>query len=581
MARIDGRLKLGAALLLLGSASGPAFSQTRAHAPGAWWKHALIYQVYPRSFQDSNGDGLGDLNGIASRLDYVQQMGYDAVWLTPMFPSPQVDFGYDVSDFEAVDPQYGTMADFDKLLAEAKRRNIRLCLDFVVNHTSDKHKWFIESASSRTDPKRDWYIWRDPKGFTPDGKPIPPTNWLSEFGGSAWKYDARTKQFYYHRFYAEQPDLNWRNPAVEKAMFDVVRFWLDKGVAGFRLDAVPTTFENPALPDAKDLPGKTKLGDRNQEHTEYDNLPEVHGLMRRMRAVVDSYPKTGYPGERVLIGETYLKSAEDLNRWYGGAKHNELQLPMDLQVGFQPKLDAATLRQLIGDAETKLDGNQPLFVFDNHDNPRSWDRLGDGAHDPEIARVLAAALLTSKATALMYYGEELGMYTATPKRKEDVRDPVGRTGWPLEKGRDGERTPMQWTPGAQAGFSTNPKTWLPVESNYKTNNVETEAAGKTSLLNWHKQLIAMRRTDPALHDGTMTMLDTANPSVLSWVRKAPNGKAVVVAMNCTATPQTVSLAAAGKGTVKTVLTDAPALQTHAALTEIALPAYATWIARLD
>ncbi len=562
------------------SASPAAASTGAASSSDPWWKHALIYEVYPRSFQDSNGDGIGDLNGITSRLDYVKDVGIDAIWITPMFPSPQVDFGYDVSDFEAVDPKYGTMADMDKLLAEAKKRNVRVCLDFVVNHTSDKHQWFVDSKSSRGNPKRDWYIWRDPKGFKPDGTPIPPNNWISEFGGSAWKYDPSTKQFYYHRFYVEQPDLNWRNPQVEKAMFDVVRFWLDKGVAGFRLDAVPTMFENPNLPDAKLLPGKTKLGDQNQDDTEYNDLPEIHDVMRRMRSLVDSYP-----GDRVLIGETYLDSTADLNKWYGGAKHDELQLPMELRVGFPKtpgaKLDAVTLRRQISEAETQLDGNQPLFVFDNHDNPRSYDRLGDGTHDPQIARGIATVLLTSKAAALTYYGAELGMYTATPKRREDVQDPEGRTGWPQEKGRDGERTPMQWTPGPQAGFSSNPHTWLPVETNHKTVNVEIESADKTSLLNWNKQLIAIRRSNPALHSGAMTMLDESNPSVLSYLRRGPDGKAVVVSVNLTARPQTVSLTSSGSGQVKTILTDAPSLQGQTSLAGIMLPPYASWVGSLE
>ncbi len=564
-------------LLLL---SAGAWTQARAAAPAAagdpWWKHALIYEIYPRSFQDSNGDGIGDLNGITQRMQYVKALGVDAIWLSPMFPSPQVDFGYDISDYEAVDPQYGTMADFDRMLATAKQNGVRICLDFVVNHTSDKHKWFLESRSSRTNPKRNWYIWRDPKGYTADGKPIPPNNWLSGFGHSAWEWDPHTKQFYYHRFYAQQPDLNWRNPEVEKAMFGVVKFWLDRGVAGFRLDAVPTLFENPNLTDAKEKPGKNAYGDQNQEVTEYDDLPEVHGVMRRLRALVNSYP-----GDRVLIGETYLQSPQDLDRWYGGVKHDELQLPMDMQVGFQKKLDAAQLRKLIGEAETEINGNQPLFVFDNHDNERSWNRYGDGVHDAQIARVIATALLTSKSTALMYYGEELGMVTSTPTRIQDVKDPIGRTGWPKEKGRDGERTPMQWTPGPQAGFSSNPHTWLPVASDYKTVNVQTESGEKASLLNWHKQLIAMRRNDPALRSGSMTMLDTSNPSVLSWVRKGSDGKSVVVAMNCTAQPQTVSLKFAGSGRVKTVLTDAPALQQHTTLDGIALPPYASWVARSE
>ncbi len=583
---VAGAALLGTAGMWVGGMLGavPSAAQTaaRAHTSSAdpWWKHAVIYEIYPRSFQDSNGDGIGDLNGITARLDYVKDLGIDAIWITPMFPSPQVDFGYDVSDFEAVDPKYGTMADMDRLLTEANKRDVRVCLDFVVNHTSDKHKWFLESKSSRNNPKRDWYIWRDPKGFNPDGTPIPPNNWLSEFGHSAWKYDGSTKQFYYHRFYAEQPDLNWRNPQVEKAMFDVVRFWLNRGVAGFRLDAVPTMFENPNLPNAKELPGKTKLGDQNQENAEYEDLPEVHGVMRRLRTLVDSYP-----GNRVLIGETYLDSTAALNKWYGGAKHDELQLPMDLRVGFPKtpgtKLDAVTMRRQISDAETKLNGNQPLLVFDNHDNPRSWDRLGDGAHDPQIARGIAAILLTTKDAALTYYGAELGMYTATPKRVEDVQDPVGRTGWPQEKGRDGERTPMQWTPGPQAGFSTDPHTWLPVEADYKTVNVQTQSAEKASLFNWYKQLIALRRTNPALRSGTMGMLDPDNAAVLSYARRGPGGKSVVVSVNLSAQPQTVSLASAGRGKIKTVLTDAPSLEGQTSLAGIALPPYASWVGSID
>ncbi len=567
--------------------TGAATSSAARVSAGPWWKHALIYEIYPRSFQDSNGDGIGDLNGITQRLPYLRQLGVDAVWLTPMYPSPQVDFGYDISNYKDVDPQYGTMADFDRMLAEAKRDGIRLCLDFVVNHTSDKHAWFVESASSRTSPKRDWYIWRDPKGYTADGKPVPPNNWQSLFGHSAWQWDPHTKQFYYHQFYAQQPDLNWRNPAVEKAMFDVVRFWLDKGVAGFRLDAVPTMFENPALPDAKLLPGTNNYGDPNQDTGEYNNLPEVHDVMRRLRALVDTYP-----GDRVLIGETYLDSPADLNRWYGGAKHDELQLPMDTQVGLQKTLDAATLRRRIDEAETELDGNQPLFVFDNHDQARSWNRYGDGVHDAEIARAIATVLLTTKATALMYYGEELGMVTSTPARVQDVQDPIGRMGWPKEKGRDGERTPMQWSPGPQAGFSTNPHTWLPVASDYKTVNVETEMGERASLLRWHRQLIAMRRNNPALRDGSLTMLDTANASVLSYVRKSSGGASVVVAVNCTATPQTVSLQAslraAGTGglphapaRVKTLLTDAPPLRLQSSLNKITLPAYGTWVGSVE
>ena len=311
--------------------AGPSAEQLQAAAQPTtdetWWKHAFIYEIYPRSFQDSNGDGVGDLNGITQRLDYLTKIGVDAIWIAPMYPSPQVDFGYDISDYESVDPQYGTLADFDRLEKAAQERGIHIVLDMVLNHTSDKHKWFIESASSKTNPKADWYVWSDgipvsspgvttyQKRYGHDGM-VPPNNWVSLFGGSAWEWVPARRQFYYHKFYKQQPDLNWRNPAVEKAMFDTMRFWLDKGVAGFRLDAIPTLFEDeglrnqPTYNDSLNAQGDPNLND------EYTNmLPEVHDVLRRMRAMVDKYP-----GNRVLIGETYLPNTAELIKWYGGAK---------------------------------------------------------------------------------------------------------------------------------------------------------------------------------------------------------------------------------------------------------------------
>ncbi|MBV8629700.1 MAG: alpha-glucosidase [Silvibacterium sp.] len=553
-----------------------AASAAKSESQDVWWKHAVIYEIYPRSFQDSNGDGIGDLNGITERLDYLQSLGVDAIWLTPIYPSPQVDFGYDISDYEAIDPPYGTMADFDRLLAEAKKRNIRIIMDMVMNHTSDKHPWFIESKSSRNNPKRDWYVWRDGKG-----PGIPPNNWESVFGHTAWKYDPTTNQWYYHKFYAEQPDLNWRNPEVEKAMFGAVRFWLDRGVAGFRLDAIPTLFEDPQLRDARPVGGTNAYGDPILDDTYTDNLPEVHDVMRRLRALVASYP-----GNRVLIGETYLPNIQELDKWYGGASHNELNLPMDMQIGFTNKLDANLFRQRIQEVETKVHDNQPLIVFDNHDNIRSWNRYGDGVHDDEIARVLAAMLFTVRGTAMMYYGEELGMVTTPPARVEDVKDPIGKIGWPKEKGRDGERTPMQWSDSKDAGFSTAAATWLPVAPDYKTVNVQSEQADPNSMLNWYKKLIEMRRSNPALHDGSLIMLDKSNPNVLSYLRKAPAGSpSVIVSLNFTAQPQNVSLDLAGTGvagnTVKTLLTDASALQSTTSLNHIELPPFASWIASVQ
>ena len=539
-----------------------------------WWKRAVIYEVYPRSFQDSNGDGIGDLNGITNRLDYLQALGVDAIWLSPIYPSPQVDFGYDISNYEAIDPQYGTLADFDRLVAEAKKRNIRVIMDMVLNHTSDKHSWFEESKSSKTNAKRDWYVWRDGKG-----QRVPPNNWESVFGHSAWQFDALTNQWYYHKFYIQQPDLNWRNPAVENAMFASMRFWLDRGVAGFRLDAIPTLFEDPQLRDAKVLEGTNAFGDPNVDDVYTDNLPEVHGVMKRMRTMVSKYP-----GDRVLIGETYLPNVEELDKWYGGSKHDELNMPMDMQMGFTNQLNVSLLRQRIEDAESRIHGNQPLFVFDNHDNPRSWERYGDGYHNDSIARLIATILFTTRASALMYYGQELGMMTSVPKQKSEVKDPVGVTGWPKDKGRDGERTPMQWTDGKNAGFSTAASTWLPVAADYKTVNVEAEKADPNSLLNWYMTLIEMRRKEPALRDGPITMLDTKNTSVLSYIRNGAAGKlSIVVALNFTGQSQTISLepkSVGGGKKIQTVLTNDPALSSTDSLS-FSLAPFATWVGSIQ
>ena len=529
-----------ASLLVFFSAALPA--QT---APTPWWKGAVLYEIYPRSFQDSNGDGIGDLNGITSRLGYLQKLGIDGIWISPAYPSPQVDFGYDISNYEAIDPQYGTMADFDRLVDQAKQHHIRVLMDMVMNHTSDKHPWFVESRSSRTNPKRDWYVWRDPKGYTADGKPIPPNNWQSGFGHSAWEWDAGTKQFYYHRFYVQQPDLNWRNPAVEKAMFDVLRFWLDKGVAGFRLDAIPSLFEDPQMRDEPVTGGVNAYGDPNLSSIYTDNLPEVHGVMERMRKVV-----AGYPGDRVLIGETYLPNVAELDKWYGGAAKNELQLPMDMLLGFGGgysngnKLNAAHFRSTIQDAETKLQGSEPLFVFSNHDNQRDWDRFGDGVHNLAIAKILATILLTTRDTALLYYGEELGMPTHTPTRVEDVQDPRGKLGWPKEKGRDGERTPMQWTAGTQAGFSTSAHTWLPVAADHTKINVAIEESDPDSLLRWYLQLMQLRKTNPAFApDAKIDVLMNTAPDLLAYTRTGEDGRQVLVAMNMSAQPQPLNVSA--------------------------------------
>jgi len=506
----------------------PAAAQQSA--PDPWWKHAVIYEIYPRSFQDSNGDGLGDLNGITARLDYLHDLGIDAIWITPLYPSPQVDFGYDVSDYVSVDPAYGTLADFDRLASEAKKRNIRIIMDFVINHTSDKHSWFLESRSSRTNPKRDWYIWRD--GKAPGW---PPNNWLSWFGHSAWQFDPTTNQYYYHHFYVQQPDLNWRNPDVRQAMYGVLKFWLDRGVAGFRIDAVTRLFEDPDLHDDPILPGKNAYGDPNIQHKYTDNLPEVHDVLREMRKLVDSYP-----GNPVLVSEADQPNIFELTKMYG-AHNDEVQLPMDFQVADVNRLSAPQFRKLLDEVVNNSAGGQPHYFFSNHDQVRQWDRYGDGVHNDQIAKLMAALLLTTQATPQLYYGEEIGMRTTTPTRKEDVQDPIGILGWPQEKGRDGERTPMQWDASKNAGFSASSKTWLPVPSSAAQYNVAAEQKDPNSILNFYKRLLAIRRSNAALRDGGYASLNRDDTNVLSFLRKNPGvGDSVLVALNMSAKPQTIA-----------------------------------------
>jgi alpha-glucosidase len=538
-----------------------------------WWRTAVIYEIYPRSFGDTNGDGIGDLNGITEHLDYLGELGVDAIWITPFYPSPQVDFGYDISNYRAVDPQFGTMSDFDRLVAEAQKRDIRVIIDMVLNHTSDQHPWFIESKSSRTNPKADWYIWHDGK---PNGQP--PNNWQSIFGHSAWQYVASRNQYYYHAFYKEQPDLNWRDNDVRKAMYDVMRFWMQKGVAGFRLDAITALFEDLALKDEPYLAGMNAYGERNISRLYTDNLPEVHEVLRELRKVANEYP------DRILIGETYLPNVGELAKMYG-RNRDELQLPMDTQLGFTNHLSVPEMRQKLEDAETKINGNVPLFVFENHDNPRSLERYGDGTHNAAIARLLATLLLTPRDAALIYYGEEIGMVTTPPKRKEDVKDPIGRIGWPKEKGRDGERTPMQWNSRFDAGFSDAKSTWLPVAPDYKTVNVATEEHQPTSLLNYYKILIRLRKTSPQLREGDLICVDEKNDNVLSYIRKTSDGQAVLVSLNFTASPQTVQLDLQPQGVkgtrVKPLLASSSTGTGARNLSNLTLPPYGSFVGQVE
>jgi alpha-glucosidase len=529
-----------------------------------WWQHAVFYEIYPRSFADSNNDGIGDLKGIASKLDYLENLGVDAIWITPCYPSPQVDFGYDVSDYENIDPTYGTLADFDRLAAQAHNRNIRIIMDFVINHTSDQHPWFLDSTSSKTASHRDWYVWRDGKA---PGQP--PNNWLSTFGGSAWKFDPTTGQYYYHYFYAAQPDLNWRNPAVEKAMFDVTRWWYKRGVAGFRLDAVDTMYEVEDLRDNPILPGKNKYGDPNMEDKYNKKQPETHEALKRLRGVADEY-------DAVLIGETWTHNIDELREYYG-AHNDELQMPMDFLFTEVNQLSPPEFRRQIAGVESS--GGWPVFVLSNHDMVRSYNRYGDGVHNDDIAKLMASLYLTLRGTPIIYYGEEIGMQNNDPERKEDVKDPIGKLGWPQEKGRDGERTPMQWNDSPNAGFSQAPS-WLPVPATYKTHNVAAESKDPNSILNVYRRLLSLRRTNPALREGDYTALNPADPNVLSYLRSY-KGEAVLVALNMSGTAQkvTFNLDSQGfpKAGFKSLLTSGQAaLQGQT----VSLPPFAVFIAQV-
>jgi alpha-glucosidase len=522
--RLSGLACASAALagcFFLAAASG-ALESTDAEGH-RWWQHAVFYEIYPRSFADSNHDGVGDLNGIASHLDYLRWLGVDAVWLTPMFPSPQVDFGYDVSDYENVDPQYGTLADMDRLIAEAKKQNIRMILDFVMNHTSDQHPWFLESSSSRTNPKRNWYVWRD----SVQGNQ-PPNNWVSIFGGPAWKFDPKTNQWYYHYFYPQQPDLNWRNPAVEQAMFDVTRWWYRRGIAGFRLDAVDNLFEDPDLRDNPLVDDqKNAYGDPVENEIYNKNLPEVHDILQGLRRVADE-------SNAVLIGETWTKDTAELKAYYG-AHGNELHMPMDFMFTTVNRLSAPEFRRQIAAVDGA--GGWPVYVLSNHDIRRVYDRYGDGKHNDQIAKLMAALYLTLRGTPILYYGEEIGMENNDPKRKEDVKDPIGKLGWPKVKGRDGERTPMQWDAGPNAGFSSAVP-WLPVDPRFSEYNVAVERQDPGSILNFYRRLLALRHTDPSLREGQYVPLNQDDDDVLAYFRSY-QGRNVLVLLNMSHAARTV------------------------------------------
>jgi alpha-glucosidase len=493
--------------------------------PFLWWQRGIIYQIYPRSFMDSNGDGIGDLPGMLSTLDYLQWLGVDAIWISPIFPSPMADFGYDVSDYTAIHPSFGTLDDFDRLVAEAHRRQLRVILDYVPNHTSEQHPWFLESQSSRHNPKREWYIWRD---AAPGGGP--PNNWLSVFGGSAWEWDARTRQYYYHAYLKEQPDLNWRHPAVQASMLDVLRFWLDRGVDGFRVDALRQLIkddqwrDNPPNPAYQ--PNMAPYHASLPVHS--TDQPAVHEMIALMRRTVDGYP------ERLLIGELYLP-IERLVTYYG-VNGMGVHLPFNFHLILVP-WQVRQIAALIDTYEAALPpGGWPNWVLSNHDQHRLASRIGLAQ-----ARVAAMLLLTLRGTPTLYYGDEIGMRdVAIPP--ELVQDPWEKNVPGLGLGRDPERTPMQWNAGPNAGFTAGTP-WLPVAADYRTVNVAVERDEPTSMLTLYRRLIELRRALSALAVGSYTPI-AAHGDLLAYVRAYAEQHCLVV-LNLGSQPQQLELGHAG------------------------------------
>jgi len=461
------------------------------NSPARWWQTGIIYQVYPRSFQDSNGDGVGDLQGVIERLDYLVWLGVDAIWISPIYPSPMADFGYDVADYCEIDPLFGDLQDFDRLVSEVHRRGLKLILDFVPNHTSDRHPWFLESRSSRRNPRRDWYLWRDPAS---DGGP--PNNWLSHFGGSAWEWDSTTGQYYYHSFLSEQPDLNWRDPEVRRATYDVLRFWLDRGVDGFRVDVLWLLIKDDQF---RDNPINPTYRPGEQAHDRLLPLytadrPEVHEIVAEMRQVLDSYDG------RVLIGEIYLP-IERLVTYYGPGLRGA-HLPFNFQL-ISTVWTATDIARVITDYLSALPaGAWPNWVLGNHDNSRVASRIGRSQ-----ARVAAMLLLTLRGTPTIYYGEEIGM-ADLPIAPEDVRDPRERQQPGLGLGRDPERTPMLWDSSDGAGF-TRGTPWLPIGEKEQSGNVEEMSRDPRSILTLYRRLIDLRRTHRALSIGALSGLKVA------------------------------------------------------------------------
>ncbi len=491
-----------------------------------WWRDGIIYQIYPRSFADSNNDGLGDLKGIISKLDYLQSLGIDAIWLSPIYPSPDKDFGYDISNYCDVDPRYGTLEEFDTLVEEVHKREMKIVMDMVLNHTSDQHPWFRESRSSRDNPKRDWYIWQPPgKPASSNGRGKVPNNWQACFGGNAWEYDQLTGEYYLHLFTRQQPDVNWRNPQVRQAQMEVFRFWLERGVDGFRLDVFNAYFKDPGL---RNNPVKPGLRAFNRQHHVHDmDQPEMIHLLNELRVLLDSYP------ERFAVGETYFATPQK-TRTYTGPDRLHAAFSFDF-TSYSSEIAAALhiypwsprwiMKQIIAREKVfNAPGCFPTTVLSNHDLPRAATRYIRG-EDDGMAKILVTLLLTLRGTPYMYQGEEIGMRDIPLKYKEIV-DPPGRKYWPFYPGRDGCRSPMQWNDSTHAGFSVA-KPWLKVHKNFLHRNVAAQEHDPGSLLNFTRKLIDLRKKHPSLYQGEFLPIQSSH-KILAYIRKAGEESILVV-----------------------------------------------------
>ncbi|MDX2141282.1 MAG: alpha-glucosidase [Chloroflexota bacterium] len=520
-----------------------------------WWREAVCYQIYPRSFADSNRDGIGDIQGIIDKLDYLAWLGVTVLWISPFYPSAQLDWGYDISDYTDVHPDYGNLADVDRLIAEAHKRGIRILLDLVLNHTSDQHQWFMQARSSRDNPYRDWYVWRDAKAESP------PNDWESIFGGSAWEWDPLTEQYYYHFFFKEQPDLNWRNPQVRQAIYDVMRFWLNRGVDGFRLDAIGSLFEDEHLTNSS-VEGTLEamfIGARSGVFEDWElmgrkmryqmNLPEIHRVLAAMRSLVNEY------GDRVLLGESADESL-------CGNGHDQLHSVFNFGLTDTP-LNAARLYAQLAERHARFpDAAQDCNTLSNHDRRRSYSVYADGKHDAQRARLALALVTFLSGTPVYYYGEEIGMTNLEFTDLDQLRDEFGirfyhilreRYGIDHEEafntaarfmGRDGSRTPMQWSGQPGAGFtSEHIDSWLPIHSNHMLGvNVEAQRADARSMLTFFRDIVRLRQQNPALTKGSIALLPP-HGDVLAFWRKAAEQQCLI-ALNISEDPGMLPIGAA-------------------------------------